>query len=315
MLPQNKKSRFQNQTFKKQLENARGYKRNARKIPEKKFDAILDKFGLSSIWTKSALVIIILALGYIIYIPNFLKIKQIEITGIRSDNKGTIENTTRDFLKSKPYWPQTNLLLLSKQGLSKYILKKNTEVLKVESINKKFPNSLEIQISSRMPRFVLQSPDGSFIIFNDGKLYKKLDASATPESNLILIKIAGGIEPGTGTFTMPQETISSINLIQKDLPDITKLAIEYYKVESIKDPDLIVQLKSGYKIKFDTKLDTADVLKKTRLLLSEIPDTDQAKLEYLDMRINDRGYVCIKNAPCAKETVINNASTTIESIK
>jgi hypothetical protein len=61
-----------------------------------------------------------------------------------------------------------------------------------------------------------------------------------------------------------------------------------------------------------------EALEQLALLLTNIGE-QKNNLEYIDMRIKDRGFVCYKNSPCVKDALIftqaTSSTTTLETIK
>jgi hypothetical protein len=61
-----------------------------------------------------------------------------------------------------------------------------------------------------------------------------------------------------------------------------------------------------------------EALEQLALLLTNIGE-QKNNLEYIDMRIKDRGFVCYKSSPCVKDALIftqaTSSTTTLETIK
>src|ERR1700722_470887 len=74
---QKSKIRFQQHSFKNKLNEARNYKRPVRKLPEKNWEIFLHSIGFGSWWSRILAVLAVALVVYVVYIPNFLDIKNI----------------------------------------------------------------------------------------------------------------------------------------------------------------------------------------------------------------------------------------------
>lgn len=192
--------RFQHESFTRKLDRQKRFQRRARPIPEGDFGKFLAAIGLESATSRLAVLACLLALAYIVYIPNFLFIQDVEISGMSDADAATLHQNVDQFFRSSlvPF-PQKNLLFLSKRKLSFYITEHNQHVWKVDRIQKKPFNHLVIQLQAKQERYVVSTPDGAFIIFNDGTAARKIDSDATKPEN----------QPLSGLIKLVVDSISS----------------------------------------------------------------------------------------------------------
>src|SRR3954465_9310884 len=92
--------RFQHSSFKKKLQNARVYKRSQVSLPHTKGGAFFSKVGLNSNFSKFFALLILFFLVYLIYIPNFLFIKNISVNA-NGTNESKILKDVNIFLEKK----------------------------------------------------------------------------------------------------------------------------------------------------------------------------------------------------------------------
>lgn len=306
----NYKIRFQNLNFKRRLEQQRSYKRSPRALPQTAWGIFLVKIGLGSWVSMFGVLLIFLLLIYIVFVPNVFFIKQVRITGADGQNLASIETSINSFLNKKIPWQQKNLLLLSKNNLNNYLIKNNQKVLKVNKITKDFPSTLILDIDVRLDKFAIQTSASFFSVSNDGLVTSVVEpnASGTLPSNLILIKLNKAESLTVGHAALPEKNADFILKLQYQMPGLLRFETDYYQLTNLQSPDLIVHFKNDFKILFDLNSDFNKSFGRLKLLFSQFSDADIKNLQYVDMRFEDRGYVCAKDAPCIRDS--KSASST-----
>jgi len=310
------KIRFHHQGFKKRLQEARYYKRSARTLPEGKWGSFLFKIGLGSWPAKFLATCLALFTIYLIYIPNFLFVKTLRIENVEGEYKVEAEKTLNAYFNKNFFWPQKNLLLLSKVSLKNYLEKNSAKISAVKTIQKDFPSTLILNLEPRVDQYLLTAEDTryQYIISNDGLVVASLlEAQSTSSLNKLLkISVKRMEEPANGQRILDDRLISAISLISQNLQTQTNLELDSFELFGLTEPDLTVNTKNGFKILFDVKLDAKEILERLRLLLGQISEADKQRLYYLDMRIVNRGYVCYKNTACALASPIASSTPSQE---
>ncbi|MBI5530140.1 MAG: hypothetical protein HY918_01425 [Candidatus Doudnabacteria bacterium] len=325
MFGKNKKKldprvRFQNRGFQKQLDSQRNYKRTKKTLPQTDWGVFLSKIGLGSWPARLGSLALFLFIIYIVFIPNLFFIKNVTINGLDESKTADVKTVAESFLKKSLPWPQKNILLLSKNKLTKYLLENNQSVLKVDKITKDFPNTLVINITPRLDTFTIIAQSGVYAAANDGLIKKQLapeyTASTTLPNGLILIKLTTSETLFAGKHAFPAETANFLLTINNQVPNIVKSPLEHFELADQPNTDLTVFTQSGLKLLFDLKSDPQVVAERLQLLLSQFSDADLKSLDYVDMRFDSRGYICKKGAACVKNTIlpVNNATDTTDSI-
>lgn len=264
----------------------------------------MSKIGLSSTLSKTLTILALCLVVYIVYIPNFLFVKNITLSGLNENQLGSVKNTTAEFLNKHLPWPQKNLLLLSKNKLTDFLLQNNQNILSVEKIEKDFPNGLKIYILPRVDRFAANTPNGIFTIANDGliknQLAENLNASTTLPNGLILIKLNTKETIFAGKNAFPKSTAEFLTQAYAQLPKIIKSPVESFELSQAPDYDITALTSSGLKIYLDLKSDLPKILQRLDLVFSQISEPEKNNLSYIDMRFTEKSFVCQKNQPCAK---------------
>lgn len=306
--------RFQNTKFRHQLNNQRNYKRRGEPLPNGTLDKLLSKIGLGSWYARGISFIVLAALVYLFYIPNPLYIKTVAITG--ADDQA-INNTVNVFLEKKVPWPQKNLLLLSSKSLKNFVLTNNKKVLSVNSVRKKFPNTLLLDITPRVDKFIVIAENGIFTAYGDGyvssMLSENINATSVP-TNLIKIKLKSDTKLFAGQKVFEKSAADFILQIQDAV--IANFPADHFEYHSPPANSLIYLSQNKVRILFDYTANLQELLERYKLLLSQIGSQDIPKLEYINLRYKDKGYLCFKDAPCAKQTVLlpETASSSPENL-
>lgn len=306
------KIRFQNRSFRRQLDQARSYRRSPVTDTSRE-PSMLSLLGLGTIKARLIFFALVSLVIYLAWVPNFLSVKNITITGLDDSKTLNARSVLAQYFTKEQLWPQNNLLMLSTKQLSAFLLKNDSDILNIKSISKQFPNKLTITLEQRRQKYLLQAPEGSFILSNDGLLQQYTGIAAS--SSLPEVKIiSDGIVSDGGHYSN-QEQLAAFDLLENNLPGIINSPINYLEVQDDKQPDIDAYTQTGTKYLFDDKENLSEVLNKLHILLTSIDPKDEANLAYVDMRINNRGYVCLLNTPCAapKPIVAGDSTTTATS--
>lgn len=230
--------RWQRPNFRRQLQQARSYKRHARTIPQTPWGVFLSSIGLGGWLSRGLILLILILLIYLVYLPNFLFIQSVQISGAAGDDLASVKNTVEHFLNKKLPWPQNNLLLLSKSKLANYLLTNNKKVLGINSISKDFPDTLKLIITSRTDKFLLQTPQGTYNLANDGLVTSVAmpDASGTLPSGLTIIKLNGDDAVAVNQPALPVEEAKFLNVLLDQVPAITKSPIDHMELAGLQLP-------------------------------------------------------------------------------
>jgi len=307
------KVRFQRQSFKKQLRQARDYKRETKKLTNRNWEVYLNMLGLGSWKTKVLAIISIAFFVYWIYVPNIFFVKNISVVGNeQKEITGGISRSVRQYFSTHLLWPQRNLLLLSKSALQTYIAKNNTSVLHVAGVSKKFPNTVIVTINPRVENYRLEVPQGMHTLSNDGIVLSQLGDVATSSLlnslKRIIIASSSSSNITVGQPFMEPESFSGVQELEKTFAESAKTEVDYFSMETPQDPDIAVHAKAGYTVFFDSSTNIPKSLAALKVLLANLPATDIKKLLYIDMRFDNKSYVCYKGTACEKPIIIPTQS-------
>ncbi len=301
-----KKIKYRNLHFKRELEKARQYKRPARQLPETKTAVFLEKIGLGSRLSKFFTLLAFCLLVYLVFIPNFLFIKSVQITGDSLVHKQQHEDIVASFLNSSRAWPQKNLLLLS-SGKLKQDLAKDPWVISVDSVEKVWPNRLAIRLTERREFALVETKDAKMVFSNDGRYLSTLTGSTTPDNTLVVLKTSEDLSQDK---PLPSASLELIRTLQQKIPEICHSTVSAYDIYPSTNPDVEAETAAGYKLIFDTSNDSTEVLDNLSVLIDKLSQDEKNRLFYIDLRIKNKAYVCFKGTSCTTDTVFQNPFVT-----
>ncbi len=328
------KIRFQHTSFTKRVKEASKYKREARNIPESSFGKMLASFGLDT-WPRRVSVLAILGLiVYFVYIPNIFFVDTAEIEGVATGNVGHVQQTIDSYLNKMKVFPQRHLLFLNVEALRAQLLT-DPHVLSVERIEKKYPNGLKVIVQPKVEFLTLETPEHAYVFFNDGTVSRSLNRglAGTFEVQGALLKMQSDQLLLLGKKYLSNRFIQALQTERKFFP--LKVGYEIDRFELREPPPKKVEVTEGetvpatepgitisedkpldplefylvakqaktenpytFKILLDVKTDLEARNEKISLLLQQFPEERRAQIEYLDMRFDNKGYVCFKNTSC-----------------
>ncbi len=340
------KTRFQHQTFTKQLKVASSYKRNTKPVPENRFGYILKFVGLNSWWKQLLVAVFLGVMLYLVYMPNFLTLKNIIVSGIDQNGQNQIISDSQKYLNAQLFLKAPkNLLFLSTKNLKNY-LAQNKDINQVVNIKKDFSHqSLHIDVEAKYTQFLLYTPQSVFDIYNDGSLRStagiKPDQFLTVANTQIIKLYTDGLLPdGENIQIITPEYTQKIVALNKLVLEKINLNLLYYKIESlnkkiinnnqetqsndqsangvvttdnIQQWEIVTPYKAssidfiltpdknsnnGFIVKIDPQLDLSKTIDQLSKLLNQTSSERLHSLSYIDLRVQDKAYLCLKNTVC-----------------
>lgn len=319
-----RKTRFQQVAFKRELDKARGFKREARH--ESKYAW----FTWKRFWVGVGFISIIGVAFYSLCLPNFLFIKAVAVSGQGADAAG-VEVSVNRFLDEKVFYafPRRNMLFLNTEHLQRYLIENNPAVYQISNVKKKvFSRTLELTVSPRTNRYILETSLGQlYIASNDGKVVG-IKPPESPETDLVKIRVDR--EPQIGEKYFSDEQLSAFSAIHERFFPLLKLGFKLIDASGSTRPDLVnrgitlspqefivetqpvpERKQVSFMVFFDSRSDIALALDNLRLLLNNTASERLQQLAYVDMRFRGKSFICLLNAPCEKEPPAPESSESV----
>ena len=273
------------------------------------------KIGLSSLRYKIYAGLVLVFAIYFFYIPNLFSVKTVQISGINETESQSVEKTVRDYLAARFPWSRSNLVLLSKKRLSDYLLKKNAYISQIVLIEKDFPATLKIAIQGRYNQFLMQTPASAYIVSNDGLVTKQLStsevyASSSQINGLLSLSLKKEDIYYENQSAFESWYIQNLNMLMALLRTQLNSEPKSIILENTQSPEVEIKTQYGWSWYFDINSDMNKTVFQAGLLLKDIGQARIHSIKYIDMRINDKGFVCYLDAACAREPEPVQATTT-----
>ncbi|MDD5693032.1 MAG: FtsQ-type POTRA domain-containing protein [Patescibacteria group bacterium] len=226
------------------------------------------------------LVILILIAVYILFFSSLFRINKVELNQIRYQDKTAIDKTIFDY-KNK-FILNRNLLFISSGTLKKKLL--SLPGVKNATVIKKYPNTLIVQVEERSPAFVWQVLDHKYLVDESGMIWavyedKFVDFPVVVDDKNVPTEI--GKKPVPASFS------HFVLGLKSDFQEIT--GVKYVGMEVVDTTnELKVRSGAGWYAYFDTTRNAKTELANLNRILDEVKKTKNKKLEYVDLRIEDK---------------------------
>ena len=321
--------KFQHADFTRKLHAARNYKRTSRPRPDSRLQAGLEKVGMASLLAQLFFAAAIIIAAYLLYVPNPLFVRAVRVEGLNSEYRPMAEKAVKDYQSRQPWYvPQNNILFVNADKLARAIAEGVPSISKIESSNKLFRSkSVVVSVVQKYERYIAVRPDGELILHNDGtikgQLPGKIPELPLTSGALVTVKIndTASVKDGEPYFSrefvelleqaadlFPAQTGQNLAYFEVKLPDKTLGSNEKF-AESWKQSGIVevVNKKPGsgksnppqLRIILEPGLDIPSAAERLKLLLDQTAADRYRSLYYVDLRLANRAYLCLVNAPCA----------------
>lgn len=288
--------RFNTPEYKRQIKAVRNYHRQVPQKPETPAGKFFYLFGLQSNFSKVIVMIVLLLLVYLVYFAKFLKISEYEITGVDAPAQQLVLKHLNAYEGgSRFFMPQRNILFFSTAGFSQYLLTKDPQIAKVNSIKKSFWQKLIINLDQRIPAFLLSTNGQNYIINSDGTVAPVVDSTQYP---VIMDTLSDNILPGEHFFSDKQSFF--LKFIGDNFQKQIAVGIKSYELPGKASEQLIVYTDKGFKVFFTDTTDPKEYLQRLATLWQQLTSDQQNRLAYFDLRFQKNAYSCLKTDPCAQ---------------
>jgi len=228
------------------------------------------------------IIILLVAFVWLVFFTDIFTIKRIDVSETKYIPTTTVEQLIWKQAETSQFLiPQDKLLFFSKQKLTKTL--NNNFQLKNLQITKKFPNTIQVNLTEKEFTVIWNEAGQFHYINNEGDIILSLDQ---PEENQIVIYNQGDALLKGKRIKINPETIKFIN----DLNDRVNTKQVVKAQEFVVDNDLnTIKMKEerGPLIFFSVNNDIDKQVTKLEALIKELGDTyDQEN--YIDLRFGER---------------------------
>jgi cell division septal protein FtsQ len=183
-----------------------------------------------------------------------------------------------------------SIFLVDPEELGQKTLKKFPLIKKIK-INKKYPNTLMLDVVERSPVgvFCSESDKNCFLVDENGVIYEPVGA---PANNLTIIRQSSeNLKVYAGEQVISLKIADAISRIRQNLKDKFNIDLTQAIISTPIRMDMTTN--EGWQIFFNLKNDAdtdSQLVKLDLLLAGEISDEQRNSLEYIDLRFKDRAF-------------------------
>jgi len=236
---------------------------------------------------------------YALFFSGYLQITSITVKGAENLDADLIKNFTFGKISGKYFdtLEKNNIMLISSDKISRSIADKFRRIEDI-SLEKKFPDTLEVAIKERRSMMVLCSAGICFIIDDKGFPYAGADFESDDlkENELFVLNDDGNRAVKIGEKALDPDYIQYLLDIKDRLKGDLDLEIEKdYRTPKLISGDIRVKTSEGWMIYVDVAIPIQKEIEMLKLVLAEkIEKEKRTELEYVDLRTDNKVYYKFK---------------------
>ncbi len=252
---------------------------------------------------------------YVLFFSRFLEINTIVLNGTEELEKEKVINSVKSSLEGKYFGliPKNNLILASKNRVVEKILQ-NFKKISEAKAEKVFPGTLKVEVKERKSLVLWCSGGPCYIVDEKGYAFSNADfeSSVIKENNLVRLVNLNAKPVTIGEKVLEEDYINFVLGIRDEFKKEIGQDIEdeYYTRFQAAD-EVQIKTREGWDVYLNGQLPLDKSLETLRIFLEEKISSnpeDWNKLEYVDLRIENKVYYKLKNeekkeeiAPANKE--------------
>jgi hypothetical protein len=247
------------------------------------------KFNWKAYLAVTAVLVIAAGAAYVLCFSPYLRIKEIKVEGTQTVSKEEIISFSKQALAGRKYWivPADSLVFFDEQRLENLLLKQ-MPLIKAVDIAGNISGSLLINVRERQKAIIYCDGRQCYDIDDDGLVFK--EAPAVYGGMTIALKNNSGREVKIGEQAVGPELISFIKDAQRSLNNRVNLNLIYFEISSYPAAEVDAITVENWKIIFDPNQNAENQVIALKSVLDEKIKDQRDKLEYVDLRIENRAY-------------------------
>jgi len=268
---------------KKKLKNP--YFNRDKKIPKTKY-RFKYKLNLKNLIIFCIFFIFIIIV-WTLFFSNVLRVRDIQITGLSTISRDSLESTVKDSIKTKKYlfFYNDNLVIMNKNDIL-FSISKNFNLQNI-NIKKKYPNTLIIDVKEKGVASIWQESQNNFYIDEDGGIIKE---NITIDNNNTFPIIENKGDLRIYEKNVPDQYNIKVILTLFNLYKLNENKFELSKIVVDNEPNTVkIVTKGGMIVLFNT----IDEVDKQLLKLQSVSKDKKINLDnknYIDLRFGDKIY-------------------------
>ncbi len=244
------------------------------------------------------LFVFIAVAGYVLLFSPYLKIQTILMHGIKELDYEAVMAKTTSIIQGKylKLIPKDNYFLVSKRKIIKSLMEEFKKIKSVET-KKTFPVAISIEIKERDSLILWCSGGPCYIIDESGFAYTSsdLDAPEVAQNNLIQIIDTSAHPAEIGEKILNEEYVSYLLTLREKIKKSDLKVSEQWHTPSRMADEVEIETSEGWRIYFSNKINPDRALRTLKTFLDEEIGNKKEKLEYVDLRIENKVFYRLKN--------------------
>lgn len=240
-----------------------------------------------------------LAAAYAVFLSPFLEIQKIKISGTSELSQEEVFNEVKSLYNGKylKLIPKSNLILFSEKQAENSLLDHFRKIKSAE-VKKIFPGVLSVRIEERKSLILWCSGEECFIIDEKGVAYTRVDLNSpeVSQNNLIKVVDTSARPVVIGEDILSEDYVIFLMSLREELKKNSDFSISgEWKTPSTVAEEAEAAASEGWRIYFSAKIPPAKSMRTLKTFLQEeMKDGKREKLEYADLRVENKVYFKLK---------------------
>lgn len=231
---------------------------------------------------------------------DFMRINHFNLEGTKELDYALVYAAVKSVADGKylGIFPKNNFLLFSKAGMRK---KLSDEFRKIRSVavKKNFPDTVNVKIEERTALIIWCANEACYVIDEQGFAYAEADFNSDElkENNLVKLIASGARPAAIGEQVFSAEYAKFIFNVRRIFKEDLHLETESEYVSKYRvSEEIEVKTKEEWKVYLSSRLSLEKSARTLKTFLEkEINEETRKKLEYVDLRVENKIYYKIKN--------------------
>lgn len=188
-----------------------------------------------------------------------------------------------------------SIFKVPREKLEKELLKEFSPIHTVQ-ILRELPGTVHINIQEKVPTAVFLINGTYFLVDPDGVAFDTIPQENIKKDELILIKDErADRQVGLGSSIVSADFLATIHDIFRQLPERFNIKPEETVISSVGIQELDIKTTEGWTLKLDMERPVSEQFEVLdKIFTEEIDAQKRTRLDYLDLRVKDRGIYMLK---------------------
>jgi len=237
---------------------------------------------------------------YIFIFSPFLQINHLGLKGVEELKYEKVSEELCCLLNGKylGFILKNNFILISERKIKNHLMEKFKKISEVE-VKKIFPDTAEVKITERKALLLWCSGGPCYIIDERGRAYSGADFESPEikENNLIRLADASAKPVNVGEKVLDEDYINFILELAEEMKKEAPIGISgEYQTACRAAEDVRIKTAAGWDIYFSGQIAAEQSARTLKTFLEkEMKTEDREKLEYIDLRVENKVYYKFKN--------------------